>query len=443
MGFREGIDMQAWTKLVPKIVPVLFAVVLIASGAVASAQTEITLHNFDNGVDGASPEGGLTADGHGNFFGTTGGSLSNDGTVFELTPTGGGGWSLTTLYTFQGGVDGTRPVADLVMDASGNLYGETQFGGDSASVYCNGGCGTVFRLAPDGNGGWVKSILYSFRGNNTGNQSNDGGDPSGGLVLDSSGNLYGTTIGGGGPCTFTSSGCGTVFKLTAGAGGTWSESIVRRFTGAKGAYPSGLIFDSAGNLYGASEVGGPSNSLCFDGCGTIFKLTPQSGGLWLSTVITVFNGPNGAYPVSSLTFDASGNLYGTVSQGGAAGNGGVFRLQPVAGGWKESVLHQFTGGPDGGQPIAAVTFDATGNLYGTTGVGGIPHCFNNLGCGVIFKLSPAVSGAWPESILYRFTGRNDGGNPGVPLIFDGLGNLYGTTASWGRAGYGTVFEIHP
>lgn len=436
--------MEQHSKTFPGSNLLLFAAIFwMLYVASAFAQTEITIHEFSNGGDGASPAGGLIADGHGNFFGTTGGSSDNSGTVFELTPAAGGGWNLTTIYTFQGGVDGTTPVATLVIDSSGNLFGETQFGGDSTSVYCNGGCGTVFELSPNGHGGWSKNTLYAFQGNNTGNQSNDGGYPSGGLVLDSSGNVYGATIGGGGPCSFTSVGCGTVFELTPGSGGTWTENILRRFTGSKGAYPSGVIFDSAGNLYGATEVGGPSNSLCFFGCGTIFKLTPQAGSPWLSTIINLFTGPNGAFPVSNLTFDSAGNLYGTVSQGGTTKNGGVFRLQPVGGAWKESVLHQFTGGPDGGQPIAAVTFDTAGNLYGTTSVGGIPRCFNNTGCGVVFKLSPAVSGAWAESILYRFTGRNDGGNPGDTLIFDSLGNLYGTTASWGRAGYGTVFEIQP
>ncbi len=316
------------------------------------------------------------------------------------------------------------PIGNLTFDAAGNLYGTTSRGGASGSG-CIDGCGVVWKLKPNSNGTWTESILHAFKGT-------DGDGPAAGLVFDRDGNLYGTTAAGGAYDE------GVVFKLKPNPDGTWTESVLYSFTGgADGAGPiAGLIFDAACNLYGTTRVGGA------DGDGMVFKLALNPDGSWTESVLHSFTGADGMYAWAGLVFDRDGNLYGTTEGGGAYGSGVVFRLRPSPdGSWTETLLHSFTGGADGSAPTGGLIFDATGNLYGTAQFGGYPSPYDN---GVVFKLKPSPDGTWTESVLYTFTGgRADGGDPTAGLIFDAAGNLYGTTYSGGAYNYGVVFKLKP
>ncbi len=285
----------------------------------------------------------------------------------------------------------------------------------------------------------------------------DGGAPYGTLIADSQQNLYGTTyVGGGGPCLFglLPSGCGTVFELTQSPGRGWSEQVIYSFQGSSdGAFPlTGLLIDQAGNLYGATSAGGTS-ALCSPtntpGCGTVFELTPpaQPGGVWTETVLYRFTGgDDGSNPEGSLVLDQAGNLYGTAGSGGV-GYGTVYELiAPVLGGsWTELTLHIFNPlkGEDGADPRAGLIFDAMGNLYGTTLAGGV-NCPGLLGCGTVFRLiaPQSPSGSWTERVLYAFQGGNDGQGPTGPLLM-ARGTLLGTTEQGGQFDEGTVFQIRP
>ena len=386
------------------------------------------------------------------------------GVVFELSPPSGGSgpWTQTVLYTFTGGSDGAYPQASLVLDSKGNLYGTASNGGKTSGSICSGlgGCGVVFELSPPsgGTGPWTESTIYTFTG------GADGAIPYASLIFDSEGNLYSTTLGGG------ESGDGTVFELTPpGSGsGPWTETALYGFTGLPdGANPQGnVIFDSAGNLYGTTNGGGAT------GHGSVFELSPPSGGSgqWAENVLFSFNGrAQGAFPYAGLVFDSKGNLYGTTAIGGSQsgatckrtnGCGVVFEVSPPTGGgdnWTETVLYSFSAGSDGGFPYAGVIFDASGNLYGTTVQGGNTtgaNCSGSDGCGVVFKLSPPTGGkgSWNETQPYTFNGGSDGGFPYATPIFDAQGNIYGTAANGGNAtgsncvdvaGCGVVFELMP
>jgi len=278
---------------------------------------------------------------------------------------------------------------------------------------------------------WAQSTyktLYRFKG------GMDGGYPEAGLIFDAAGNLYGTTR--------VSGHFGVVFKLTPNPDGSWSESVVHRFTSKDGAFPTaGLIFDQAGNLYGTTQVGGAS------GWGTVFKLTPNQDGSWTESLpLSVKCCRKGIHPTAGLVFDQVGNLYGTMSEGGIGCNGSgcgvVFKLTPHPdGSWTESIVHQFTGGKDGGTPLAGLIFDKAGNLYGTTVIGGHSRPCGGLGCGVVFELTPTPDGSWSENVLHQFSGWRDGGHPLAALILDQAGNLYGTAQVAGDHGWGTAFWL--
>ncbi len=340
------------------------------------------------------------------------------------------------LHSFGGGTDGNEPYAGLIFDASGSLYGTTAYGGGGTD--CDGNCGTVFELIPKAGGGWMEEVLHTFDGA-------DGASPTGGLVFDDSGNLYGTTGAGG------AYGDGTVFRLARGAGGKWAETVLHEFcpTGIcrDGAIPwAGLTLDASGNLYGTAIAGGGG---CYEGCGVVFELTRKADGGWEQKVIHAFNGTDGAGPYAGVTLDASGNLYGTTLYGGSGpcfnggpplppGCGTVFELTRRAdGSWKQKVLRSFTEDADGLYPYAGVILDASGNLYGTTAEGSDG--------GTVFELTPRARGAWKEKVLHNFSDSGtDGTDPTASLIFDAAGNLYGTTNSGGAYGiYGTVFEMSP
>jgi uncharacterized repeat protein (TIGR03803 family) len=248
-------------------------------------------------------------------------------------------------------------------------------------------------------------------------------DSSAALVADSAGNLYGTarySIDGG--CN-AGQGCGVVFKLARQSSGKWAYSVIHRFTGPDGEQPTAsLILDSSGNLYGTTQLGG-ANAV-----GTVFELSP-SGTAWKEKVLYSFAGSGDLfYPSAALTFDASGNLYGTASSGGSFGHGGVFELKPSGDAWQETILYSFTGGADGGNPFNSLVWDSAGNLYSTANGGG------EYASGVVFELTPSSGGTWTETVLHSF---NINLGPLNGVILDAAGNLYGTT------GAGTVFELTP
>jgi uncharacterized repeat protein (TIGR03803 family) len=288
----------------------------------------------------------------------------------------------------------------------------------------------------------AQAFLYSFPG------GWQGGSPLGALVFDQAGNLYGTASAYGfrGNC-INPVGCGIVFKVSPGADG-WTETVLHTFSGGwDGGDPSSnLIVDKAGNLYGTTAAGGNS-TLCHRlGCGVVFELSPASSGAWKETVLHAFSGGrDGMQPTAGLTFDNAGNLYGTTESGGSLsacfgnGCGTVFELSPKASGpWKEIVLRSFLGVYDGANPLAGLVFDTAGNLYGTTSQGGSGYT------GTVFRLAPLSGGAWQETVLYRFLGPpQDGFDPRSTMVFDTAGNLYGTTVYGGSAGIGAVFELSP
>jgi len=375
------------------------------------------------------------------------------------------------------------------MDAAGNLYGTADYGGDlnCSNSYPNSGCGVVFEVLPSAEGKWQERVLYAFHG------GTDGIQPLGNLLFDASGNLYGTTFGGG---TDTSCspplGCGTVFELSPKGDGSWKETVLYSFqNGSDGAQPSGLTFGASGKLYGVSYLYAGS---------AVFELSPSQtkGGAWTETTIYttgnssyvwvspnfVFDqkgslygswfpnfccggvfelkyadktwqwtdlydfqgGGNGDEPGSGIIFDSKGRMYGTGISGG--NNWGIaFELKRSGGQWTESMLYNFcsfNNCADGASPGAPLVFDQAGNLYGTTEAGGAA-CSNG-GCGVVFKLAPTKSGEWTETVLHRFKGGLDGSSPYDGLTLDGKGHTYGTTGVGGTSsgqGYGTVFEVTP
>ncbi len=385
-----------------KSIACLVVALAVAVTQSTRAETLTTLYTFSGGVDGAYPQAGLVLDTQGNLYGTAygGGSVSctgGCGLVFEITPTG----SEKVLHSFLGGADGANPGAALIRDSQGNLYGTTYYGGSY-------GYGTVFELTPTG----VETVLHAFTG------GTDGGFPNGGLVMDKQGHFYGTTTFGGLPNTEG----GVVFEMTPDG----TETVLYSFgaTNGDGVTPqAGLILDAQGNLYGTTLYTGTYR----DCCGTVFKVTPTG----VATVLHTFtNYPDGAFPWSSLVFDTQGNLYGTTYGGGSYGYGTVFEITQLG---TEMVIYSFKlprfsstnshKRGDGANPVAGLVFDTQGNLYGTTKAGGVfsRYC---IACGTIFKITPTGS----ETVLYGFTGGADGAYPYSSLVFDTQGNLYGTTS---------------
>jgi uncharacterized repeat protein (TIGR03803 family) len=394
--------------------------------------TETILYSFgtnnEEGLSvGPSP---VTFDDAGNLFGTTydDGSgfctlVEGCGMIFELSPSGTGKWTANILYNFSSkSGDGFSPLGGVVLGPGGRFYGTTSQGGFGVKP------GTVFELSQNSSGQWITRIVYDF-------PTTDGYTSSATLIEDAAGNLYGTTHNGG---IYNS---GTVFELSPASGGAWNEQILFAFP--PGTFPFGeLIMDSMGNLYGTTESG------------TVFELSPATGNAWNEKTIASISGlPHG------LVFDAVGNLYGTTTEGGAHNAGSVFRLTPGASGsWTEIVIYSFLNSPtDGAAPRSGVIFDDAGNLYGTTSEGGaFVNCeireMPPVGCGTVYELSPKHGGGWSETVLYSFKNSSDGAFPYAPVVFDGAGNLYGTTYQGGTNGCpgfsllgtcGTAFELSP
>jgi uncharacterized repeat protein (TIGR03803 family) len=421
----ETRSLSAHLRTTKKTLAWLIGLVLtLALTQMLQAQTFTVIHNF-GGPEGAFPFAGLTMDRAGNLYGTAfQGGTGGFGGVLKLSRSTVG-WIATPIYSFQGGNNGGNdagyPSARLVLGPDGNLYGTTAGGGESSCNYC----GTVFKLTPPGPTckpapcPWGETVLYRFRG------APDGALPYSPVTFDQKLNIYGTTESGGSNCTY---GCGTVYKLKL-RNGVWKESILHNFTGnADGGYPTaGLIFDKTGKLYGTTPAGG-------SGGGTIFQLV-NAGSTWTENVLYSFqNGSDGGQPYAGLIFDGAGNLYGTTAAGGAGNGGTAFELSPSYSGWTYQLLSSFDGSGFLG-PYGDLLMDKAGNLYGTTLRGGS----NNQG--TVFKLTYS-NGLWTKTVLHDFTGGDDGGAPYGNVVIAANGKIYGTAATGGQ-GYGIVWEIGP
>jgi uncharacterized repeat protein (TIGR03803 family) len=399
-------------KLLLLLRPALF--LMIASFSLVpsawSAPKYTVLYAFLNKSQGWGPYAGVVFDGQGNLYGTAiAGGEYDWGVVYELTPKPDGKWSEKVLYSF---CPGGWPCSDGTNPNGGLILDSA---GNLYGTTVEGGTavpprGTIFELS-DGSGGWTHTVLYNFCSLSG---CEDGGSPKSSLVMDPAGNLYGTA--------------GYAVELSPGSDG-WTEKVLYKFcskSGCSDGYDpyAGVILDATGNLYGTTEGGG--NSACTGGCGTVYQIRHMPDGGWKENVLHRFYAfyGDGVFPgVGALILDSSDHLYGTTAGGGANGNGTVFKLTRRANDqWKETILYSFKNGPSGNGPSGGVLVDKAGNLYGTTMYGGNAQC----DCGVVYKLSPHAGGKWKYTVLHAFTGY-DGAAPEANLILDSKGNLYGTT----------------
>ncbi|MGA2902856.1 MAG: choice-of-anchor tandem repeat GloVer-containing protein [Candidatus Korobacteraceae bacterium] len=409
--FRFNVDSRM-SRFAMALVMV-FALTLLTTHAI-EAQTFSVLHNFSGEGDGANPYAGLTVTSSGVLYGTAtyGGTYNNYGTVFKLSQVSSS-WVFSPLFEFAGNIDGANPEGGVVIGPNGALYGTAEVRGAAND-------GTVFELRPPATfcGSilcyWNEFVLYTFAG-----APADGAGPQvENLVFDQAGNIYGTTEEGG---TY---GDGTVFELTPSGQG-YMESILHNFgSGSDGLYPySGVVLDTAGNVYGTTYAGGTGAA------GTVYQLVPSNGG-WVENVLVNFGGTNGDGPFSNLIIDASGNLYGTTYGGGQNGGGVVFKLAPSEGGFAYSVLYTFSEYCDS---WGGVAIDTAGDFFGVCSFGGAHDD------GWIFELTNCSQGCTLVD-LHDFSG-SDGANPYGSPTLDAHGNLYGTTVYGGTNDGGVVWEI--
>jgi uncharacterized repeat protein (TIGR03803 family) len=368
-----------------------------------------------------------------NFQIAAGYMLALVGLLFALAAGASAASKEKVIYSFTGGSDGAYPYSDLVADAAGNLYGTTNQGGTGTGCGSSG-CGTVFELTRTKDG-WKYQVLYSFTG------GSDGGFPQTGLTWDSAGNLYGTTAGGG------AYEWGTVFELSPNGQGGWTENTLHSFAHGEGSSPAAdLVFDDEGNLYGANSGGGSGGTSCNEnGCGTVFELTPQSGGSWTETTIHVFQprSSDGLVPSSGVILDSNGNLYGMTEYGGtgsclngASGCGTIYEFSPAGGGtWTETILYNFNRGcAQGVYPSGGVFMDKAGEFLGTSQAGGD-------GLGTVFELRNSQKNGWQQSNPHLFYGSPDGSIPVGSLLVRAEDAFVGVTSSGGATQTGTVFEL--
>ena len=388
------------------------------------------LYKFTGGADGAFPTGGVTLLGH-SLVGTTWYlGAGGHGVAYKLTNINGN-WTYSIMHSFGEGSDGQSPIAPFIIGPDGALYNTTEYGGSA-------GVGTIFRLVPNSVVArpatlfpqWNETLLYSFQ------NTPDGGQPwTGKLVFDQTGNIFGTTAGGG------DFGYGTVFEMTPSGDG-WSEKVLYSFQGnGDGVGPTaGVLLDNEGNIYGTTEGGGTG------GLGSVWRLSPSPAG-WVETVLYSFQATDdAANPYAGLVSDQFGNLYGATNSGGFYGGqgrgGAVFELSPSGGGWTFAVIYYFpcSGTCFQAGPADSLTIDASGNLYGATAGDGA-H-----GLGNVFKLT-RVNGGWSYSSLHDFR-LKDGAELIGSVVLDADGTIYGTAVQGGDLscstfGCGVVFEITP
>jgi uncharacterized repeat protein (TIGR03803 family) len=399
-----------------------------ASGALTYSQS--VLHAFTGSPDGMNPKSNLVADGSGNLYGTAyyGGSgpcPGGCGTVFELSPDGNGGWTYNNIYSLPGGTVGAWPNS-LTIDSQGNLYGTT-----AAS--------SVFELCQEPNGGaWILCNVYGFTG------GSDGQTPQGPVILDSAGNVYVATARDDG-----GNGYGTVDELVLeqgvnGGGPYWSEQTLYTFSGGDdGAYPSGpLVRDKKGDFCGTTSLGGSANN------GTVFKLHYSAKSGWVLRSVHAFQGaPNdGVQPFGGLILNAAGDIYGTAAFGVYPNLvGSVYKLTPLG-----QITWIYVPGDAFADIGGRLAFDTAGNLY-AVGAGGVVNQYcGSSGCGAVYQLTPPSGGqstAWTANVLFGFDAGADGSNPVGPLRVDSAGNVYGVAsnggAKYGQVGAGVVFELKP
>ena len=407
--------------------PIFLLALLQSAGAFAA--TEQVLWNFN--PEAAGPGfpyyNSLVRDTAGNFYGVTAeGGLNGSGVVFRLSPGLNGGWSKSVLYSF-GKLPNNELIGGLVLDKANNLYGVSAGGGAHQTGY-------VYQLSPGPGDSWTETVLHSFGPCCQGGA--DGATPFAGLAIAPNGNLFGTTSSGG------SANLGTVYKLSRNSSGDWNEAILHSFTNynEEGGYPeSNLLIGSDGSLYGTAAQGGLITGSCSVGCGTVYKLAP-SPAAWTFTVLHYFNSADGQYPrYAGVTTDSAGNLYGATEGGGANNAGTVWELtfSPGQKTYVEHILHSFgSGTADGTGPLSGVIIDAYGSVFGATPQAGL------YGFGNVFMLSRQADGFWEESVLYNFMGDNDGGYPtGGVVLQSSTGNLLGMTSGGGVFGNGVLYEV--
>lgn len=377
-------------------------------GGPASARGFEVIHNFTNGSDGGVPGYSLVLDKKGRLLGAASqGGTNGTGVVFRMTHKKSN-WSVAPLYNMNS-TDG-QPEWGVTL-YKGSIYTNASY----VPVF-GGACGSALQINHS-QSGWQSVNMHTY-------VEKEDGCPTGNLVVDNSGNVYGVTQGGG------ANGWGSILELSY-SNSTWNETVLYSFEGSgSGGTPySGLVFDKSGNLYGAATRGGSSG--CDNGCGTIFELSPSQSG-WTYNVLYTFQGGNdGGAPVAGLVFDKSGNLYGATESFGANGGGTIFELSPSQSGWSFNVLSSLTGSTG---PVAALTLDSAGAIYGTNFRNGADNY------GSVFEVNQS-GGSWTYTDLYDFNGGSDGGYPGGGVTVDKKGNLYGTTVLGGSDNYGLVWEI--
>ena len=404
--------MRSARLYVPFAMAIAIASILTIAAPTGSAQTVKILYSST----GPSPQANVTFDAAGDLFWTA------NYLINELTPGSGGSWSYSEPFdSYNYNNYESDPEGTVVFDSAGNMYAAVGPARDND--------GYILELTPAAGGTWTPQTIYAFPPTAT-----YGSSPYAGLIFDTAGNLYGTTAYGGAYGAQYSG--GTVFELSPQAGGGWKHQILHSFgNGTDGSIPvTKLILDSAGNLYGATESGGIYSQ------GTVYKLTKQPSGAWKEQILHHFgSGTDGQSPIQQIAMDAGGAIYGTTTGGGLYGQGAAFELiQQENGAWKENLIHSFGSGTDGSGPYSGVTLDAAGHVYGTTFFGG------TLGGGVLFELIPHGNGAaFAEKIVHDFVASGDGTNPLAGVTFDSSGNIFGTTEGGGANGEGIVYEIVP
>jgi uncharacterized repeat protein (TIGR03803 family) len=408
-GFKRSRTATAIVRISIRTTVAWLAALLLIGASPVQAQTGTVLYNFTGTPDGANPTSRLTFNG-GNLYGTTySGGLYGMGSVFELAPNGNGGWNETLLYSFC-------PAAPSCTDGQNPTYSYVTFDSNGnlyGTVYAGGtlGDGAVFELSPS-LGGWTEKVLYSFA------DSPDGANPVNGVIMDKGGNIYGTAYSGG------TTGNGAVYELSPATGGGWTEQVIYNINSTY----AGLTMDAAGNIYGPAY-------------GSIFELSPNGTGGWNPTVIFTFTAGNGATqgsdPDGTLALDSSGSLYGTTYLGGSEGDGTVFKLtRGSKGKWSEKLLLSM--GKPNLKPFGGIIFDTAGDIFGTATEGGVDAD------GDVYELvaPPAGKTGYTGKVVYHFNGTT-GNEPFGSLVIDSQGYLYGTTYMGGSSGNGVVFEVNP